>query len=425
MFRLAMGFLASNENLKSARNQLSDSLFLQLFTSLGMDAQRAWCALSLLGSGIGKEKLLGDWDIQDSTLLVLLQVGLLEMIEDSVFLLSTARDFIRQHYSQQSPIRELVDSIVEEISVENLQGYSSIFDVAELALVTEFPQLAETTKDRWIHAAWKEGLKRNHWARWRSILAQYFAGRTRNDHSLLLAYAVCLRRLGELIEAEKLLQELVVATGRLGQFLEQSQALVEWSLLVSQHGKFERAETYLQQVKRYAERRQDNDLLRVVEFQRAEVLVQQHRSDEALEILTQLPQVAEVLSLQSEAQLALGNYEVCRHFALQALEMIDDNRAAQAKLYTIVGQSYEAQNEHEQMRRCFSMAVTQFERLDDLFSLARSETNLAVSLMLDGQFDDAKILLSQSEILQERLGDALGLSVTQYNQRILAGYIAN
>lgn len=424
-FRLGTGFLTANQSFRSVQNQLSDSLTLHLFTSLGLDAQRAWCVLSLLSSGIGKEELLAVWGIEYSTLLAMFQLGLLEMFEDAVFISSNARDFIREHYNQKSPVRQLVDSIVEEISLENLQASSGVFDLVELALVIEFPQLSEKTRNKWIHASWKEGLKRNHWSRWRIILEQHFARNTSNDHSLLLPYAMCLRRLGEVIEAEKLLHELIVEKGRLGQFLEQSQALIEWSVLVRQQGKFESAASTLQQVKRYAERRQDKDLLRTVEFQRAEILVQQSRADEALEILMHLPQNAAVLSLQSEAQLVLGNYELCRQFALQALEMMTNSKASQAKLYTIMGKSYEEENEHKQMRQCFSMAVTQFERLDDLFSLARSETNLAVSLMFDGQFGDAEILLSRSEIIQERLGDALGLSVTKHNQRVLAGYIAN
>lgn len=424
-FRLGIGFFAGNESLPAIQSQLGDGLLLQLFTSLALDTQRAWCVLSLLGSGISVDKLAFSWNVQYSALLALLQLGLLEMLEDSVFLSSVARDFVRQHYSQQLPIRQLVDSIIREISIKNLQADSTILDVVELALVTEFPRLTPTTREEWINIAWKEGLRRNHCARWRSILEKHFAEKSSRDHLLLLAYAICLRRLGEVIEAEKFLHEVVVATGRLGRFYEQSQALIEWSLLVRQQGKFERAETYLQQVKRFAERIQDKGLLHAVEFQRAEILIHQHQSQEAIEILFRLPQNAEILSLQSEAHLAHGNYELCRHFASQALEMLGDSVATEAKLYTIIGRSYEAQSEYEQMQRYFSMAVTQFERLEDLFSLARSETNLAVSLMHDEQFDDAEILLSRSELIQERLGDALGLRVTRHNQSILAGYIAN
>jgi tetratricopeptide (TPR) repeat protein len=93
-------------------------------------------------------------------------------------------------------------------------------------------------------------------------------------------------------------------------------------------------------------------------------------------------------------------------------------------LYTVVGRSYEKEGNFEQAGRYFSDALTLLERLDDPYSLARAQTNLAVALFPLKRYGDAGLLLSRAEKIQSLLRDRVGLNVTRHNRRILGHYIA-
>lgn len=415
--RLAAGLLDS-EGWKAVHGELNDRLFQQLFLSLEFFAQRAWCALALFSHGASFEILASTWGIKISALLALQRYGVLNINENSCHLLPAASEYIRQQHAHFQAIRVFVDSLIEQMKAGN-----GVLDVIENVLSTGFPEIEPVKKREWIHLVWKEGLRRNHWALWRAILEPYLSQSPSSDLMLQTAYSICLRRLGESGESEKVFQKTVAEAGRMGQFDDQARALVEWSVLLKQRGEFARAYSYLQQAKRYADRVNDPELLATLTVHEAEILIEQGRGGEGFELLLRLPQTAAVLALESEAQFILGNYEHCRRLATQGWELTENNLATEASLYTIIGRSYGEENNQDQMQRYLTNAVMLFERLDDLFSLARAETNLAASLILARQFADADLLLARSEHIQTYLNDALGLSTTLHNRRILEGYI--
>jgi tetratricopeptide (TPR) repeat protein len=128
------------------------------------------------------------------------------------------------------------------------------------------------------------------------------------------------------------------------------------------------------------------------------------------------------LALQSEALLALGNYDSCRAVAEGALRESSGDLVTDASLYTVIGRSYQAQGNDEQARRYLTEAVVLLERLDDGFALARAQTNLAAVLIALERYDDAGVLLARAEQVQAQLGDRVGLNTTQHNRILLSSY---
>ena len=86
--------------------------------------------------------------------------------------------------------------------------------------------------------------------------------------------------------------------------------------------------------------------------------------------------------------------------------------------------SYQEQQDYEKAHTYLTDAVTLLQRLDDIFRLARAQTNLAAVLIELRRFADAGMLLKEAMRVQSRLGDKVGLSATRHNQSVLGSYIA-
>ncbi len=241
---------------------------------------------------------------------------------------------------------------------------------------------------------------------------------------LRIAYGICLRRLGEWTDAQQVFYRVALECGRNGRFTEQARALVEWGVVAKYQGNYEQALGLFSQAKRFAQRTQDDDLLRALTLQEVQIVIQQGRAEDAVKLLAALPETGRVLALQSEAQLVLGDYAACQMLAERALRLIGDDPATETSLYTIMGRSCERRGDHARARGYFTDVVTLLERSDDAFSLARAQTNLAAVLIPMGRYPDAGMLLARAEQVQARLGDQVGLNATRHNRSILGGYIA-
>lgn len=415
--RLAVG-LWDDESWNGIQGELNDRLFSRLFESLEPSVQRVWCVLALFSQNVLPELLASVWAISLDDIEVLRRYTLVDADHGAYRLISAARDYIRRQYVHMQEVRGLFDILIDQMEEDG-----SVLEVVEQALATGFPEVDFERRRRWLYASWQEGLRRNHWALWRAILETYHQESGNFDPSLYIAYSICLRRLGNSAEAEQAFEKVVNETGRLGQFEAQASALLEWNVLAKQQGEYERAYAYLQQAKRFVQRAHDDDLLLKLTLQESEILIQQNKAVEGYELLIHFSQNGSVLALESEAQFVLGNYEYCRHLAVQALKLVEGDRVTEASLYTIIGRSFGEQGDQEKMQQYLTNAVMLFERLDDVFSLARAETNLAASLIQTHRFVDAERLLIRAERVQTRLEDKVGLTATLHNRRILARHI--
>ncbi|MEP7292517.1 MAG: tetratricopeptide repeat protein, partial [Chloroflexota bacterium] len=419
--RLSAGLFDAGEDWTTAKHDLHERLFERLFGRIDLQARRSWCALALFPKEATGDVLARVWGISPEVMTGLRRHGLLENSREEAYeLVSSAREFIRQEYGVRSEVRRLVDSLIDEIS-----DVDSAFEVIERALETGFPETGVERRSEWIQRLWREGLRRNHWALWRVILETYIAESNDAAAEIRIAYGLCLRHLSDWKAAEAVFQNVVTESGRTGRFDAQAQALIEWSILAKYQGKYQQAQEMNAQAKRYAQRVQDSKLLHGLMLQEAELLIQQKQGTEALHILRGLPKTVRLLVLQSEAQLALSNYEACRSLAAEALHAISEDQVTEASLYTIIGRSFQAQGDTAQAQRFFSDAVTLLERLGDSFALARAQTNLAATLIAIRRILDAAELLRRAEQMQVQLGDRIGLNVTRHNRTLLGGYFAD
>ncbi len=408
-----------NEGGQEARHELR--LLRQVFATLGAGEQFACCALALCPRPFLADELAAAWSISPDQLKVLVWRGLVEGESDGqperFYLLGAARDWLRSRHMTER--RTTFTQVIDQ-----LRDGESAFEVREYVLLTGFPPLPPDQRAEWIEVLWEEGLRRGRWARWLEILEAYLRDTPSPTPELRIAYGVCLRRLSEWEAAQQVFYSAAADCGASGRFAAQARAFLEWSILARYRGQYAQAQGLIDQAKRYAERLHDDDLLRALTLQEAQILVQQGNAAEAQPLVTELPKSARVLALESETQLALEHYDACRSLAGRALEQIGDDQATEASLYTIIGRSYERERAYALAHDHFTNAVTLLERLNDAFALARAQTNLAAVLIPMRRRSDASRLLADAERTQARLGDRVGLSATRHNQRILGGDIA-
>jgi tetratricopeptide (TPR) repeat protein len=94
------------------------------------------------------------------------------------------------------------------------------------------------------------------------------------------------------------------------------------------------------------------------------------------------------------------------------------------QVYTLMGRANEVQGDLTTAYSMFTQALLLAQRLDDSFSLARIQTNLAAVFLQTGKYIEAHELLNEAYVTQRRMGDTTGLHSTQYNRQLLEQRIA-
>ncbi len=141
----------------------------------------------------------------------------------------------------------------------------------------------------------------------------------------------------------------------------------------------------------------------------------------ALEYLQTLPETARGLALSAEAHLLQDDMKQGRMLAGAAIDRFEaeDDEEAIAAVYIALGRGYETRGEHQTALRYFSAALRIFASHDDVFSLARAQTNLAACLIHIGNYEEANDLLLKAEAIQAKTKDRVALSTTRHNLNLL------
>ena len=397
---------------------VQEQLFDRLFGALDSAHQRLWGALALFSRPMSRHDLLTLWQFDPYQVAVLARQQIVEAGADNLMLVGAARNYIKARYATSPEVQALFDDLIA-----GMRDNAAALDVIEQILLSTFPTISSARRDAWIRAKWRAGVRRGNWANWRAILEPSVHGADA-DPDLRIAFGICLRRLADWSGAQQVFYQVVSDCGRAGQFDAQARALVEWSILAKYQGDFQQAQALLDQAKRFAQRARTDDLLETVTLQEAQILIQQGSGVEAYKLLTALSETAPSLALQSEAQLLLSNFKLCRALAERALTLLEDDQVTEASLYTIMGRANQRQGDLDGARRELIRAVTLLERLGDLFVLARANTNLAAVLIAQDERREASLLLADAEQVQVKLGDKVGLQVTRRNRDVLGGYFA-
>ncbi len=417
--KLGAGLWATDEPWASVAHDLTFHVLSLIYRGLGNKAQRAWCLLALCRTEV-TPVTLASWNVALDAITLLRRHELVEgRVTDGARLLDAAGDFIQQQYQMDEAVTWQIDQLVEQVAqAENALA------LVEQILVSGFPPVSHALRTGWLKRYCWEGMQANHWALWRALLEQYLLETPMPDFMLRIAHGVCLRRLNEWESAGQVFHSVIRDAGSAGRFTEQGRALVEWGVLSGYQGAFKQAAQKIEQAKLFAQRAKDSDLLTEVWLQEAYLLVLQGDGAAALDTLRHTRENARSLALQSEAQLVLGAFEACRALAERALRLGNNDLINSARLFTLIGRSFQAQNALAQAQQHLTYAVTLLERSDDLFSLARAQTNLAAVLISSERFTDASALLARAEQVQGQLGDRVGLSVTRHNRTLLASRFA-
>ncbi len=397
---------------------VQDQLLDRLFAALDSAHQRLWCALALFSRPVELSDLLALWQFDPRQVAVLARQQIVEAGASNLVLVGAARRYVKTQYASSAELQALFDDLIAGM----VDGVAAL-DVIEQVLLSKFPTVSPTRRAAWIKAKWQAGVRHGNCATWRAILESSALGENA-EPELRIAYGICLRRLADWSGAQQVFYQVASDCGRAGQFDAQARSLVEWSILERYQSNFQRARALLDQAKRFVRRAGIDELLESVTLQEAQLLIQQGRGTEAYKLLTTLPETGRGLTLQSEAQLLLGNTTLCRTLAERALTLLDEDRATEASLRTIIGRARQREGDLEGARRDLIQVVTLLERLGDSFGLARAKTNLAAVLISLDQRRDASLLLADAEQVQVKLGDKVGLHATRRNRDVLGGYFA-
>lgn len=420
---LALRLAAQNWDVLNAtrlQNNIHERLLNDLFVALDSGEQQIWGALALLSAPISLDTLVTIWSFDEKQVLAMARQPIIAIGADGmVSLVGSARDFLRVQYQTMPMLHDMFDHLLSR-----LNSVGAALDVVEQVLLTDFPTLSETQRIMWIKSYWRAGIGRGSWANWRVILESYLSVSDEADPELWIAFGICLRRLADWSAAQQVFYKVASECGRTGQFEVQARVFVEWSILSKYRGDFRQMRTLIDQAKRFAQRAHNDELLERLTLQEAQLLVEQGRGIEAYRILVALPESQRSLALQSESQLLLGNFELCRALAERSFALQDGNLTTEVSLYTILGRARQQQGDLEGAQRDLTHAVTLLERADDVFALARAKTNLAAILISLDRHLDAGTLLADAENIQKKIGDKVGLEVTRHNRNVLGGYIA-
>ena len=179
--------MGSWRRLLTLESELHGRLFIRLFEELSDSSRHAWWALALIPQPVEPAMLSRAWGISVTDVSTLGRHGLTETTgEGQVRLVGAAREAVRQAYDEHVIVRSHIDHCIAGLS-----ALSGSFDVIEHALVSGFPEIPPELRSHWVSLAWREGLRRSHWALWRTILETELANVTEftPNYTLPMPYA--------------------------------------------------------------------------------------------------------------------------------------------------------------------------------------------------------------------------------------------
>lgn len=400
-------------------------MLTRTYDRLQPTTQRLWCALALNGRGqcclSSLENIWGEaFTTADVNALVSHMLIQRETV-DCYVMIDAAKLFIRSMYQARADIREIVNTLIATF----LDTPSSLCPHILVEIATgdwATPPLDQMKS--WLLRTWYDGRESLNAAEWLSLLdfQRRIAGEL--GHELEIAYAVCLRRLGELDHAALMFASIVSQSGKVGDFKAQAYALIEWSLVTSLRGNYSASEDLLNQAMRSKWAEQDMAFRRQITLMSAQLSVEKRDGKTAFAQLRHLTIDSEVLALLAESCLLVNDIRMALRLAEQSLAGIGENLPLRVRLCTVIGRCRERTNHLDAAQRYLAEALFCAQRLEDRFSIARAQSNLAAVLLERGKFIEAHELLAQAVTVQSRLGDNIGLQTTSHNRQLLERRVA-
>lgn len=244
------------------------------------------------------------------------------------------------------------------------------------------------------------------------------------DFDLQIGYGSCLRRVGEWATAAKTFETVIVQAGRAGSFLDQAHALLEMAVVLRLQAQYELAAAHLNRAERAALQYHDDMLLENIKLEQAQISVDAGDLRSASALLAAIPPSKRMLLLYSEVALLSGEFERCRAAAHQAMSVYPCTAIEQARFFAIISRAHEQAGNLDAALSNASITLTLLETQHDPFALARAQSNLGAVLAKVERWEEASRLLRQAETTQAQLRDRVGLTVTQHNLKHVGQHFA-
>lgn len=406
-----------------------EQLFNDLYNRMDDRLKQNWFVFALFpDSPAVLDVLMSLWPgkVHGEAITTLRQWHILEsnhvLQEKGLLISNAARRYIEGQYQTNNLAHKLIHDLVDELEDQIEGQLSDVYTTLEYLLLSEWFQIDTKRRDRWIEVMWREGIKRGRWVVWRMLLEDSSA--TSTDPPLGIAYSLCLRRLGEWTAAQNALEQIIFHTGRSGDFLEQARAMLELAILLRGRGEYEKATAYLLRSEKTAARYNDENLQHQVQFEKAQATFDTGNYRAALMLLTALPRSMRTLALLGEVYLANGEWERSRITIDRVLAEYHSTPGEKARLFTLIGRTFEKQGNIQQARAYFSSALTLLETQHEPFALARAQANMGALMIQEQSWEEAYQLLSQATAIQTKLNDRISLQVTKHNLRLVQAHFA-
>ncbi len=434
--KLALDALGAETDLLVTHEPL-ETLFDKRYRLLTWSQRRAWYAVAITAdSGLTLDELLTVWgDVTRADAAALL-VHHLILLDDErrVGLSSTivrylqnklAPDHLRVSQEPETLVRDLVSDLARFVDANPRLPLSAL--LVETVLVAQWIPVDEEVRERWMRLLLGSPAKSPQ--RWYTILERaYHAARPENRLPLdyLLEFGALLRRYTYWSASQQILEQAIAAAGHVGDFVKQGYALMELSITLRTRGLYDQSLRLIESARKIAERYHNGPLRHAVLLELAQIAVDMRDGALALKHLRETLDTGRSLALQGEAHLRLDNPDEGLAAAFRAVRIYDEARDPlnSGRTHILIGRLYLMKSMYRHAHDHLTTALTLLELHGDPFALARAQCNLATVLIFQGHHREADRLLAVAAQAQERMGDTVGLTVTQHNMRWLASRIA-
>lgn len=394
-------------------------LLMMGYNTLAPDEKRTCLMLTLCPPGnieVSQLEHLWHRDFDEEHINTLADRQLIDMVSfDSVSLPTSVRIFLENSVVRSPEDKVHLRTLIDRLE-DVLEHYTAdALPIVEHILMAGWLKVDEDRRTRWAENFAAEAIRQGHWAIWRSILETIASP----SPMLHILYGVCLRRLAEWELAEAVFSEAIAEAGYKGMFVEQARAALELAVLLRYKGEYEKALDVIDSALRTGSRYRERGLVYMAQLEKAQIAVDAGNGNLAQQLLLTLPTTMRVLSLRSEAALLQNDLDTSVAYATSALPLAADEKSTVGRLYTLLGRIYHAKREPNLARRYLALAVTLLEQVQDIFALARAESNLAALMIHSHSFREAEQLLLRAETIQKLLGDQVALRNTQHNLQIV------
>lgn len=405
-----------------------EQLYEHQFSRLDSSSHLAWLLVSLNIDNRLYLDLLSGLDLpilKFQDFITLIQLHILEDHSGQLNISAAACQFIRIEYSVNHLLQHsLVDLLnYTDYLLENSEHLS--LTLIEIILPMDWVIIDQSIKLYVANLLWPYGLRQGHYAQWHFILGEYEDEIAIENINLLIGYGICLRLLGDFKKSYNILISVVEFCGLNGLFQYQCEALLEICILLRLTSKYKNASNFMMHAKTVSKTLKSPMIDERILVEEIEYAVETNNWKFAQAKLFDLPDDhphKTILMLEISINLEwnkYSDYQLDTVFS-NFMEHAKENTPTLARVHALMGRIYEKRQQLNLAIRHFVAALALLDELDnDPFALARTQVNLAATLIASNQLTQVRDLISAAEHTQRIIGDQIGLVTTFHNAKVL------